>query len=209
MYYKLYFVKKSCCCSVTQSFLTLYGLWTAACQDSLSSTVFQNLLKLMPIDSMMPSNHLILCRPFSSFPCSFPASGSLQMSQLFVSGGQSIGVSASTSVFPMNVQGWLPLGLTSFILLSKELSRVFSSTIYESIDFSVLSLLYGTTLWPNLWPGSSRETICWIILNTYWILYYLCMYYFRNNRFKIYFLFRWHSYTIKPTILFYFFIYFY
>ena len=67
--------------------------------------------------------------PFSSCPQSFPASGSFQMSQLFASGGQSTGVSASTSVFPVNTQDWSPLGWTGWIpLLSKGLSRVFSNT---------------------------------------------------------------------------------
>ena len=66
---------------------------------------------------------------FSSHLQSFPASGSFQMSQLFASGGQSIGVSASTSVFPMNIQDWFPLGWTGLISLqSKGLSRVFSYT---------------------------------------------------------------------------------
>ena len=66
--------------------------------------------------------------PFSC-PQSFPASGSFQMSQLFASGGQSIGVSASTSVLPMNTQDWSPLGWTGWISLqSKGLSRVFSNT---------------------------------------------------------------------------------
>ena len=67
--------------------------------------------------------------PFSSCPQSFPASGSFQMSQFFVSGGQSIGVSASSSVLPMNTQDWSPLGWTCWISLqSKRLSRVFSNT---------------------------------------------------------------------------------
>ena len=68
---------------------------------------------------------------FSSCPQSFPASGSFQMSRLFTSGGQSIAVSASTSVRPMNTQDWSPLGWTDWISLqSKGLSRVFSITIY-------------------------------------------------------------------------------
>ena len=70
----------------------------------------------------------------SSCPQSFPASGSLPMSQLFSSGGQGIG--ASASVLPMNIQGWFPLGLTSLIsLLSKGLSRVFSSTTAQKHQF--------------------------------------------------------------------------
>ena len=67
--------------------------------------------------------------PFSTCPQSFPASGSFQMSQFFQSGGQSIGLSASTSVLPMNTQDWSPLGWTGWISLqSKGLSRVFSNT---------------------------------------------------------------------------------
>ena len=72
--------------------------WTAACQASLSITNSQSLLKLMSIESMVPSNHLSSVIPFSSSLKSSPASGSFQMSQLFTSGGQSIGVSASASV---------------------------------------------------------------------------------------------------------------
>ena len=74
---------------------------TAARHASLSITNFRSLLKLMSIESVTPSNHFILCCPFSSCPQSFPASGSFQMSQLFASGGQSIGVSTSTSVRPV------------------------------------------------------------------------------------------------------------
>ena len=74
--------------------------------------------------------------PFSSCPQSFPASGSFQMSQLSASGGQSIGVSASTSVLPMNAQDWFPLGWTGWISLqSKGLSRVFSNTTVEKHQF--------------------------------------------------------------------------
>ena len=74
--------------------------------------------------------------PFSSYLQSFPATRSFQMSQLFTSGGQSIGVSASTSVLPMNTQDWSPLGLTSWISLqSKGLSRVFSNTTVQKHQF--------------------------------------------------------------------------
>ena len=84
---------------------------------------------------------------FSSCPQSFPASGSFLMSKLFTSGGQSIGVSASASVLPINIQDWFLLGLTSLIsLLSKGLSRVFSSTTIQNHQF------FGT--WPSLWSNS-------------------------------------------------------
>ena len=93
--------------------------------------------------------------PFSSCPLSFPASGSFQMSQLFTSGGQSIGVSASKSVLPMNTQNQSPLGWTDWISLQlKGLSRVFSNTRswsfelqqFKSISSSALSFLYSPTL---------------------------------------------------------------
>ena len=85
--------------------------------------------------------------PFSSCPQSFPASGSFPMSQLFTSGGQSVGVSASVSVLPMNTQDWSPLGWTGWISLqSKGLSRVFSNITVQNINSLVLSFLYSPTL---------------------------------------------------------------
>ena len=85
--------------------------------------------------------------PFSSCPQSFPASGSFQMSQLFASGGQSIGVSLSISVLPMNTQDWSPLGWTGWISMQfKGLSRVFSKPQFKSINSLVLSFLYSPTL---------------------------------------------------------------
>ena len=110
----------SCCffcvwsCHSSVQFLSHVWLlvtpWTAACQASLFITNCQSLLKLMSIESVKPSNHLTLCHPF-------PASGSFPMSQLFTSGGQSIGVSASASVLPMNTQDWSSLGWTGWIFL--------------------------------------------------------------------------------------------
>ena len=79
--------------------------------------------------------------PFSPFPQSFPVSGSFQMSKLFASGRQSIRVSASTSVPPMNTQEWFPLGWTGWISLpSKGLSRVFSNTIVQKHPFFCFQL---------------------------------------------------------------------
>ena len=115
--------------------------WTAAGQASLSITISQSLPILMSIEAVMPSNHLILCRPFSSCPQSLPASGSFPMSQLFAWGGQSFGVSASASVLPMNTQDWSPLGWTGWISLqSKGLSRVFSNATVKKHQF------FGTQL---------------------------------------------------------------
>ena len=120
-----------CCCCV-QLFATPRA---AARQASLSFTISQSLLKLMSIESMMPSNRLILCCPLL-LPSIFPASGYFQMSQFFASVGQSIGASASASVLPMNIQGLFPLELTGLItLLSKGLSRVFSNTTVQKHQF--------------------------------------------------------------------------
>ena len=104
-------------------------LWTAARQASLSITNCWSLLKLMFIESMMPCNQLILCRPFSPCLQSFPVSGSFPMNQFSASGSQSIGASALASVLPMNIQDWFPLELTGLIFTQyNRLSRVFSNT---------------------------------------------------------------------------------
>ena len=89
-------------------------------QASLSFTVSQSLLRFRVIESLMPSNSLILCCPLLLSPSVFPnirASGSFPMSRLFPLGGQRIGVSALASVLPMNSQGWFPLGLTNSMSL--------------------------------------------------------------------------------------------
>ena len=84
--------------------------WTAAHQASLSITSSRSSPKLKSIESVMPSNHLILCCTLLLWPSSFPCSGSFQMSQFFASGSQSIRTSASASVLPTNIQDWFPLG---------------------------------------------------------------------------------------------------
>ena len=94
-------------------------------------------------DAIQPSHPVI---PLSSCLQSFPASGCFPMSQFFISGGQSIGASASASVFPMNIQDWSPLELTGLIfLLSKQLSRVFSNTTVQKHQFFSTQL----SLWSN------------------------------------------------------------
>ena len=101
---------------------------TAACQAPLFSTISQSFLRLMSIELVILSNLCCLLL----LPPVFPASGSFPVSWLFASGGQSTGASASATVLPINIQGWFPLGLTTLIsLLSKGLSRVFSSTTVQ------------------------------------------------------------------------------
>ena len=114
---------------VAQSCPTLCNTMDYNTPTSLSITNSRSLPKLMSIELVMPSNRLILCHPLLLSSSIFPSSGSFQISQLFASGGQSIRVSASTSVLPMKTQDWSPLGWTGWISLqSKELPRVFSNT---------------------------------------------------------------------------------
>jgi len=142
--------KNICCCSVTQSCPTLYDHWTAACQASPSFTISQSLLKLMSIELMMPSNHLILCYPLLT-PSIFPSIRVFSSESALHIRWQSIGVSAS--VHSMNIQDWFPLGLTCLISLQcKGLSRVFfSMTIWKHEFFRT-----QPSLWSNshicLWP---------------------------------------------------------
>ena len=89
--------------------------WTAACQASLSIANSRSPPKPISIESVMPSNHLILCHPFSPPAFSLFQHQGLFQCQLFTSGGQSIVVSASVLVLPMNIQDWFPLGWTGWI----------------------------------------------------------------------------------------------
>ena len=126
--------------------------WTAARQASLSITNSQSLLELMSIESVMPSNHLILCSPFSP-AFSLSQHQSFSVSRLFT-WRQSVGASASVSVLPMNIQDWLPLGWTGWIFLqSKRLSRVFSNTTGQKHQF------FGAQ--PYLWSNSHIHT--WLL----------------------------------------------
>ena len=120
--------------------------WTAAHQASLSITNCRSPPKPMSIELVMPSNHLILCHPFSSCLQSFPASGSSQIRQLFTSGGQSIGASASTSLLPMDTQNWYPLGLVGSPYSPKDSQETSPTPQFKSIISSVLSFLYSPTL---------------------------------------------------------------
>ena len=115
--------------------------WIAALQGSLSITNSQSLLKCMSIESVMPSNHLILWCPLLLLPSIFPSIRVFSNESALRIGGQSIGISASTSVLPMNTQDWSPLGRTGWISLqSKGLSRVFSNTTVQNHQF------FGTQL---------------------------------------------------------------
>ena len=109
----------------------------------------------MSIELVMPSNYLTSVITFSSCPQSFPASRSFLMSQLFASGGQTIGVSASTSVLPMNTQDWSPLGRNGWISLqSKGFSRVFNNTVQKHQFFG--TQLSFTSI-PDYWKNHSLD----------------------------------------------------
>ena len=110
-----------------------------------------SLLKLRSIESVMPSNHLILHCPLFVLPSIFPNIRVFSNESVFATGGQSIGALGSASVLPVNIQGWFPLRLTGLIsLLSKGLSRVFFSTTVQKHHF------FGTQ--PSLWSNSHIHT---------------------------------------------------
>ena len=120
---------------------------TAAHQASLSFTISQSLLKLMSIELVRPSNHLILCRPLLLLPLVFLSIRVFSMSQFFTSGGQSIGILASASFLTKNFQEWFPLRLTGFYLLAVQGTlESFPTPQFKSINSSALSLLQSPTL---------------------------------------------------------------
>ena len=165
-----------CCYSIAKSCPTFGDPRTEVPQASLSFIISQSLLKLTPIELVIPSNPLILCHPFSFCLHSLPASGSFPVSHLFASGSQSNGAAASASVLPMNIQGWFPSGLTGLIsLLSKGLSRVFSNTTVQKHQFFgtqpsfflwvQLSYLYMTT-------GKTIALTIWTFVNKVMSLFF-------------------------------------
>ena len=133
--------------------------WTAAHQASMSINNSQSLLRLMSIESVMPSNHLILCHPLL-LPPSIVAQGSFPISQFFASGGVSIGVSASASVISMNIQDWSSLGWTGWISLRPRDSQESSPTPhFKSINSSALIFLFSPTLTSirDYWENNSFD----------------------------------------------------
>ena len=112
--------------------------WTAVQQASLSITNSWSSLKLMSINSVMPSNHLILCHPLPLPPSIFPSIRVFSKESVLQIRGASIGVSASTSVFPVNIQDWFLLGLTNWISLQSKAEKVMaphSSTLAWKIPW--------------------------------------------------------------------------
>ena len=140
--------------------------WIAACQASLFFTILLSLLRLMFIESVMPSNHLIVCHPFFSCPQFFPVSGSFLMSWLFASGGQSIRALASATVLPMNFQGWFSLGLTDLGLTgSRDSQESFPALQFESINSLALRIMIQLSH-PYMTTGKTIALTIWIFVHS-------------------------------------------
>ena len=145
-------------CSVVSDSLQPHGLWhTRLPCPSPTTRAYSN---SCPLSWWCHPTISFSAVPFSSCPQSIPASGSFLVSQFFASGSQSIGVSTSTSVLPMNIQAWFPLGLTGWISLqSKGLSRVLSNTTVQKHQFFGAQLFYCPTLTSihNYWKNHSLD----------------------------------------------------
>ena len=152
-----------CCCSVAKSCPSLWTPWTAACQAPLSSTISQSLLIFMSIESVVLSNHLILCHPLLLLSSIFPRIRIFSDESLLCTDGQNIG--ALASVLPMSIQDWCPLGLTGWISLqSKGLSRVFpNTTVQKHQFFRTQPSLCSNSHIHDSWKNNSFECtdLCW------------------------------------------------
>ena len=141
------------CCSVVKSCLTLCNpINCSTFQASTSIFISLSLPKLMNIESVRPSNHLILCHhPLLLLPSFFPSIRVFSNELAFCIRWVSIRASASASVLPMNIQGWFPLGFTGLIsLLSKGLSRFFFNTAVQKLQFFSAQ--------PSLWSNPHVHT---------------------------------------------------
>ena len=127
--------------------------WIAALQASLSITNSRSSLRITSIESVMPSSHLLLCRPLLFLPPIPPSIRVFSMSQLFASGGQSTRVSAVASFLSKKSQGWSPSKWTGWISLqSKGLSRVFSNTRLQKHHFFRAQLSSQSNSHIHTWP---------------------------------------------------------
>ena len=135
----------SSCYSVAKLCPTLCDPMDAACQASLFCNISQSLLNLMSTESVMTSNHLILCCPLFLLPSVFPSIGVFSNESVLRIRWPNIGVSASASVLPMNIQGLFPLGLTDGVSVqSTRLSRFFSSATVRKPQFFIAQSSFMT-----------------------------------------------------------------
>ena len=137
--------------------------WIAACQASLSFTISRSLPKLMPIESVMPSNHLVICCPLPLLPLIFPSIQILSLSLLFASGGQSIGVSASASDLPMNFQVWFSLELTGVISLQSKGLLQHHSSKASVLSFSAFFMVQLSH--PYMTTGKTTALTIWTFVS--------------------------------------------
>ena len=139
--------------SVAQSHPTLCDPMNCSMPGLLSITNSRSSLKLLSIESVMPSSHLILCRPLLLLPSIFPSIRVFSNSQLFTWAGQSIGVSALASFLPMNTEDWSPLGWTGWMSLqSMGLSGVSSNTTVQKYQFFGAQLSSQSNSHIHTWP---------------------------------------------------------
>ena len=142
----------STCSSVAKSCPTP---WTVARQASLSFTFSLSLLKLLFIESVMPSSHLVLCRPLLLLPSVFPSIRSFPISWLFASGGQSIG--ASASVLPVDIRGWSPLGCTGWVSAGASAVASIHTAVLTPLDAGVLLQAFSAASPTQVFSLSSTE----------------------------------------------------
>ena len=151
------------CCSVISHVWLFVNPWTAAHLTSLSFTISWSLLKLMSIEPMLPSNHLILCHPLLLLPSIFLSIRVFSNEEnLFPSGGQSTGASAAGSVLPIYIQDWFPLGLADLISCCPRDSQEYSPALqFKIINSLLLSLPYCPTLTSkcDYWKNHSFDSI--------------------------------------------------
>ena len=141
-----------CCPSVSKSCVTLCDCMNCSVPESPVLHYILEFAQIQSTESVMLSDHLILCCPLLLLPQSFPASGSFPMRD-FVSGAQTIGAPASAFILLVNIQDWFPSGLTGLIsLLSKGFSRVFSSTTVIKHQFFSAQPSFWSNSHSCTWP---------------------------------------------------------
>ena len=149
--------------------------WTAASQASLSITSSWSLLKLMSIESVMPSNHLIFYHPLLLLPSIFPS--------IRVLSSESVLQIRSATVFPMNIQDWFPLGLSGLISLqSTGLSRFFSNTTAQKHQFSVLTFFIVQLSHPYMTTGKTIVLTRWIFVGKVMSLLFIYLFIFGGEQ---------------------------
>ena len=161
---------KCYCCSVTKLCPTPCSPMNCSPPGFPVIHYLMEFAQLMSIESVMPSNQLILCRPLLLLPSTFPSIRVFSNELALCIRWPKYWDSASASVLPMKIPGWFPLELIGLIsLLSKGLSRVFSSTTFQSINSSELSFLHGPTLTSvcDYWKNHSFDYIdlCWQMMS--------------------------------------------